>query len=104
MIAQAARGWFPTAEIRIQPLVSSSEFRGRICDTGVVFLRVLPFPPLITIPPLLHTHLSPPHAVCDSPDQAEHYHTLGPKLRASSLTRHLPGLEVKVVYCFLSFY
>jgi hypothetical protein len=44
------------------------------------------FPPLIIIPPLLHTHLSPPHEVCDSPDQAEHYHTLDPKLGASSVT------------------
>jgi len=35
---------------------------------------------------LLHTHLSPPHEVCDSPDQAAHYHTLGSKFGASSLT------------------
>jgi hypothetical protein len=34
---------------------------------------------LITISPSLHTHQSPPHEVCDSPDQAEH-HTLGPEL------------------------
>jgi hypothetical protein len=44
------------------------------------------------IPPLLHTHLSPPHEVCDIPDQAAHYHTLGTKLRASSLIRHLDDL------------
>jgi hypothetical protein len=50
--------------------------------------------PLITIPPLLHTHLSPPHEVCDSPDQAAHYQTLGPKSGAW----HLAGLGVKVVY------
>jgi hypothetical protein len=33
---------------------------------------------LITIPLLLHTHESPPPEVCDSPDQAAHYHNLGP--------------------------
>jgi hypothetical protein len=31
------------------------------------------------IPPLLHTHLSPPHEVCDSSGQAAHYHTVGTK-------------------------
>jgi hypothetical protein len=59
-----------------------------------VFLRVLLFPPLIIIPPLLHTHLSPPHEVCDSPVQAANYHTLGTKLGASS-DRHWAGLESK---------
>jgi hypothetical protein len=47
------------------------------------------FSPVNIIPPLLHTHLSPPHEVCDSPDQASHYHTLGPKVRASSLSGRL---------------
>jgi hypothetical protein len=32
----------------------------------------------------------------DIPDHAAHYHTLGPKLEASFLTRHLAGLGVKV--------
>jgi hypothetical protein len=41
--------------------------------------------------------------VCDSPDQAAHYQTLGSKLAASSLTRHLAGLGVKVVYWFIRF-
>jgi hypothetical protein len=39
-----------------------------------------------TISPLRHSHLSPPHEVCDSADQAAHYHTLGPKLGTLSLT------------------
>jgi hypothetical protein len=39
---------------------------------------------LFIIPPLLHTHLSPLHEMCNSSDQAAHYHTLGPKLGASS--------------------
>jgi hypothetical protein len=54
---------------------------------GQVFLRVLRFSPVTIIPPLLHIHLSPPHEVCDSSDQAAHYHHLGPKLGASFLTR-----------------
>jgi hypothetical protein len=32
--------------------------------------------PLLIISPLLHTLLSPPHEVCDSPDQVAHYHIL----------------------------
>jgi hypothetical protein len=56
---------------------------------GQVFLRVLRFfPANIIIPPLLHIHLSPSREVCDSSDQAAHYHNLGPKLGASLLTRH----------------
>jgi hypothetical protein len=51
-----------------------------------VFLWVLLFPLLIIIPQLLRTHISPPHEVCDSLDQAAHYHTRGPKLGAPSLT------------------
>jgi hypothetical protein len=54
-----------------------------------VFLRVLRFFPANIIPPLLNIRLSPTHEVCDSSDQAAHYHHLGPKLGASFLTRHL---------------
>jgi hypothetical protein len=53
-----------------------------------VLLRVLRFSPANIIPPLPHIHLSPPHEVFDSSDQVAHYHHLGPKLGASSLTRH----------------
>jgi hypothetical protein len=42
---------------------------------GQVFFQLLRFSPASIIPPLLHSHLSPPHEVCDSPDQAAHYHT-----------------------------
>jgi hypothetical protein len=62
----------------------------RICDNCVIVVdevaldQVLPssfrFSPANHHPPLLHTGLSPPHAVCDSPDQAVHYHTLDPNL------------------------
>jgi hypothetical protein len=34
----------------------------------------------IIIIPLLHTHLSSQQKVCDSSDQAAHYHTPSPKL------------------------
>jgi hypothetical protein len=30
----------------------------------------------VIIPPLLHTNISTPHVLCDSPDQAAHYHIL----------------------------
>jgi hypothetical protein len=44
------------------------------------------------------THLSSPHEVSNSPDQAAHYHTLGPKLGASSVTRQLAGTEERSVF------
>jgi hypothetical protein len=56
---------------------------------------------LAIIPPLLHTHLSPPYDVCDIPDQGTHCHTLGPKLRASSVTWYLARLRVKVAFCII---
>jgi hypothetical protein len=40
----------------------------------------------------IHTHISPPHAVCDGPEQVQRYHTPSPKLGASSLTWHVAGL------------
>jgi hypothetical protein len=64
---------------------------------GHAFLRVLRFYPANIIPPLLHIHLSPPHEVYDSSDQAEHYHHLGPKLGASFLTRHFGWKQNKKV-------
>lgn len=60
-----------------------------------VFSRFFDFPLQIIIPPLLHSHLSPPHEVDVSPEQAACYYTLGPKLGASSVTRYFPGLWVK---------
>jgi hypothetical protein len=60
---------------------------------------VLPCQCIIT--PSLHTHLSPPHEVCDSPDQAAHYHTLGLKLGASYLTWYLAGTEERSIYIYI---
>jgi hypothetical protein len=64
---------------------------------GQVILRVLQFSPANIIPSLLHIHLSPPHEVCDSSNQAAHYHHLGPKLGASFLTRHFGWKQNKKV-------
>jgi hypothetical protein len=71
---------------------------------GQVFLRVLRFTPSNIIPPLLHIQLSPPREVCDSSDQAAHYHHLGPKLGASFLTRHFEWKQIRIrkkVHLFL---
>jgi hypothetical protein len=62
---------------------------------GQCFIRVLRVFSVNIILPLLHTHLSPPHEVCESSDHAAHDHTLGPKLGASSLTWHFAGTEEK---------
>jgi hypothetical protein len=62
-----------------------------------VFLRVLRFSPASIIPPLLHIHLSLLCEVCDSSDQAAHYHHLGPKLGASFLTQHFGWKQNKKV-------
>jgi hypothetical protein len=72
-------------------------FVGNKVALGQVFLRVLLFSPVSIIPPLLHTHLSAPHKVCYRSDQAAYYHTLGPKLGASSLTRHVAGTEERSI-------
>jgi hypothetical protein len=70
-------------------------------DTGTVFSPSSSvFTRQYISPPLLHTHLLPPHEVCDSPDQAAQYHTLGPKLGASSLTGHLAGTEEIIIILY----
>jgi hypothetical protein len=55
--------------------------------------------PFINLP-LIRNHLSPPHEVCDSPDQVAHSHIFGPKLGTSYLTRHLAGFGVQVSFCY----
>jgi hypothetical protein len=67
---------------------------------GRFFSEFFGFFPTNIIPPLLHIHLSPPHEVCDSSDQAAHYHHLGPKLGASFLTRHFGWKQNKKVKKF----
>jgi hypothetical protein len=41
--------------------------------------------------------MSPPHEACDSPDEAAHYRTLGPKLGTLSLTRQLARKEERSI-------
>jgi hypothetical protein len=62
-----------------------------------IFLRVIRFSPANIIPPLLHLHLSQPREVCDSSNQAAHYHHLGPKSGASFLTRYFGWKQNKKV-------
>lgn len=50
-------------------------------------------PLLLIVQPFLRTHLSPPHELCDGPNQAVHYHTLGFMLGASGLIRPLAVSE-----------
>jgi hypothetical protein len=79
-----------------RPGFSTSWLQARFIISEVAFEQI--FLLLIVIPPLLRTHLSPPHEVCDSCDQASLYHTLGPTLGASSLIQHLLALWLKVVH------
>jgi hypothetical protein len=60
--------------------------------------------PANIIPPLLYTHLSPTNEAYGSSDEAAHYHTLGPKLRASCLTQHLDGTEERSILFVLEIY
>jgi hypothetical protein len=57
--------------------VTSCKIRDRNGCTGTgPAASLFAFLLLIIILPLLHTHLSPPSEVCDSPDHAAHYHIL----------------------------
>jgi hypothetical protein len=97
--------WFKlplTAEARVRVRVNACVSFGGQSGTGTGFSPSFSVFPASMIPPLLHTHLSPPHEVCNRSDQAAHYHTLGPKLGASSLTRYLAGAEERnvIYFCF----
>jgi hypothetical protein len=93
-MAQVVSRWPLTAEALVRARVGF--VMGKVA-LGQVFLRVLRFSPANIIPPLLHIYLSPPHEVCDSSDQAPHYHHLGPKLGASFLTRHFVWKQNKKI-------
>jgi hypothetical protein len=97
-MAQAARLWPLTAEVLVRALASSCGICGRQSGTGTVFSPACLYS---TIAPYSSTTA---HEVCDSSDQAAHYHTLGLKLGALSLTQHLVDLGAKWYYIyFLSF-
>jgi hypothetical protein len=99
-IAQAVSHWPLTAEARVCTRVDSCGFVVDKVALWHVFLRVLQISPANIIPPLFHIHLSPPHEVCDSSDQAARYHHFGPKLGASFLTRHIGWKQnKKVKFC-----
>jgi hypothetical protein len=62
---------------QVRSQVTLCEIGGAKSGTGAGFTpSFFCFPLLIIIPPLLHTHLLLPPEMCDSPDQAAHYHVL----------------------------
>lgn len=64
---------------------------GKIGGGAGSFPSYFVFPILIIIPPLLHTHLSPPPEFCDSRDQTAAQHpTLSFEVKhCSNLTEHV---------------
>jgi hypothetical protein len=92
--AHGATRWLLTAET----CVRSRCLRCGRSDTAAGF-PPCPVPPLS---PSLHTHLSPPHEVCDSPDQAAHHRTLGTNWRASCLIQYLAGIGIKVWFSYFT--
>jgi hypothetical protein len=93
-MAQAVSRWPLTAEARVQPPDQSMwDLWWTKWHWGRFFSEFFGFPPPISFHHWLHhIHISPPHEVCDSSDQAAHYHHLSPKLGASFLTRQF-GLK-----------
>jgi hypothetical protein len=70
-IAQAVSRWLPTAAARVQTRVWSSGICGGQSGSGVSFLRVLPFPLSIFIPPIGHSVADVPSG--PSLDSTSHY-------------------------------
>jgi hypothetical protein len=100
-MAQAVSRWPLTAETWIRASVSSRRICGGQIGTGTDFSTSSSISTVCIIPPLLYTHLPLPHEVCDSSDQAAHYHALGPKLGASFLTQYLAGTEERSTLFFI---
>jgi hypothetical protein len=67
----------PTARHRVEILVTSCEVCGGQSGTGAgLSLQFFDFPRPFFVPPLRHSHSVLSTELCDSPDEAEHYHTL----------------------------
>lgn len=62
----------------VQSQVNSCEIHGGWNGTETDFFpSVFGFSSLINTPPLLHTHVSLPLELCNSPQKAAHYHIVG---------------------------
>jgi hypothetical protein len=90
-MAQGVSRWTITAKAEVSTRFNVCV----ICGAQRVALRQVSSPSssvfsVSIIPPL-------PHEVCDSSDQAVHYHHLGPKLGDLSLTRYLAGREERSI-------
>jgi hypothetical protein len=95
--AQAVRHRSLTAETGVNFRLTSCEIRGDRSGIEEGYLRASSLSSLLITPSLLRSHPSPPPEVCDSPDHAAHYHILGLKFWASSLTRKLSGYKLRKV-------
>lgn len=95
-IAHETRHWLLIVETRVQYRLTTTEIHG--WHQSRVFSDLFSFILLITIPQLLHTHVSTPNEVCDSCHQSAYYHSLCHKLRASYLTRYLAVLRYSFIH------
>jgi hypothetical protein len=82
-MVQAVSRWPLTAKARVRTRVNPCGICGGQSVTGAGFSPSSP-----VFPFQYNSPIAPPHEVCDSSDQAAHYHHLGPKLGASFLTRY----------------
>jgi hypothetical protein len=77
MVSEVSR-WLLTAEARVRDRLNLCGVYGGQSGTGTGLSHSYSVYPVSIISPSLYTQVSPPHEVCDSPDQAAHYHTLCP--------------------------